>query len=440
MLSAEFDISDGLDKGNMSLWRFSVIALIALTIVFDAFDNQLLGLLAPAVSAEFGIERKAFAAVFAAGLIGVAVGAAIGGTLGDRLGRRWTLIGCVVLFGLPSVAIAFARNIEELSILRFVAGLGLGGLMPNALTLAAEYTPGRWRSPSVMLVVLCVPLGGILASLASVAFLDAMGWRQIFIIGGVVPLVFAVLLVFILPESPRFLLQRKGRCRQLERTLGKLGITLPPDAQIVDLAETPSTSRISTLFSTPLRHDSIVLFATFFCSMVAGYSIQSWLPDALAQIGLDATTRGLATSIFNLGGMVGILVGSGVIMKFGSRIPMLALSAFGVGCAILLTMADKLFAISPPLLYVILAIQSGLMATVQASTYSLAAYIYPSQIRATGMGISTGIGRIGAVVSSFTGAFAIDIGGGPGFFISISLAMLLAMICLSMVRRHIPSM
>ena len=212
-----------LDEGRWGGYQKLLVAGTALTIILDGLDNQLLGAAVPALMREWGQARRAFDPVLASGMVGMMVGGATGGFIGDRIGRRVALLGSVVAFGMLTVLIAFAGDVTTLGILRFLAGLGLGGAMPNAAALSSEYVPRRHRPFAVTLTVVCIPLGGTLAGLMGAQILPRYGWRVLFLVGGVVPLVLAAILWRVLPESPRYLARHRQRWPELASLLRRLG-------------------------------------------------------------------------------------------------------------------------------------------------------------------------------------------------------------------------
>lgn len=191
-----------LDQGPWNMRRKSVMLMVALAVVFDGFDTALLGLAVPMISAELQIDLGAFAFIFAMGLAGMSIGTVAGGILGDRIGRRRMVIASVLMFSIPTIAIAWSTGIETFALLRLLAGFGLGSLLPNGGALVAEFTPARWRSMAVMLTMMCIAVGSVIAGILSSGLLDLMGWRGLFVIGGMVPVGYALLLLYALPESP----------------------------------------------------------------------------------------------------------------------------------------------------------------------------------------------------------------------------------------------
>jgi len=205
------DVGVVLDEGRWSGYQKLLIFGTALTIILDGIDNQLLGNAIPSMMKDWTLTRGAFATALAAGPFGMMLGGVFGGMLGDRIGRRTALLSSVVAFALLTFAVATVNDVTLLSLFRFLCGLGLGGAMPNAAALASEYVPRRQRAFAVTLTIVCIPLGGTLAALMSAQVLPVYGWRALFILGGIIPIVLAIILFKVLPESPRYLASRRER-------------------------------------------------------------------------------------------------------------------------------------------------------------------------------------------------------------------------------------
>ena len=178
------DVGRLLDEGPWTGFQQWLVGLTALTIIFDGADNQLLGASLPMIMRDWGLAKAAFSPVLAAGFVGMLIGGAVAGVFGDRIGRKKALIASVVVFGLATSAIATAADVTMLGVLRFIAGLGLGGAVPNAAALASEFVPKRHRPIAVTLTIVCVPLGGTLAGLLAIRVLPVFGWRTLFLFGG----------------------------------------------------------------------------------------------------------------------------------------------------------------------------------------------------------------------------------------------------------------
>jgi AAHS family 4-hydroxybenzoate transporter-like MFS transporter len=302
------DVGRILDEGRWGRHQKLAVFLAALAIVFDGLDNQLLGIAVPAMMRDWAVGRVAFAPILAGGMVGMMIGGAVAGILGDRLGRRVALIGSVLLFSALTLAVAAANTLMALGVLRFLAGLGLGGALPNAAALASEFVRRRHRPLAVTLTIVCVPLGGTLGALLGGRLLPIVGWRRLFAIGGVLPLLVALVLFRILPESPRYLARHPSRWPELARLLQRMGHAAPAGSTFTDSTEA-SVSRVSlsTLFAADLRRDTVAVWGAFFSCLLAVYLGFNWIPSMLAGSGLGfgIVSNGLAA--FNLGGVAGAI-------------------------------------------------------------------------------------------------------------------------------------
>jgi AAHS family 4-hydroxybenzoate transporter-like MFS transporter len=434
------DLASVLDEGRWSLYQKLLVAGTALAIVLDGMDNQLLGNVIPALMKEWSLPRAAFTAVLAFGPLGMMVGGAVGGMLGDRLGRRTALLSSVLAFAVPTLAIAAVDGLKVLGVLRFLAGLGLGGAMPNAAALASEYVPRRQRPFAVTLTIVCIPLGGTLAALLAREVLPHYGWRALFVAGGLIPLVIAIVLFTLLPESPQYLATRRKRWPELVGLLRRLGHDVNADATFINstAAVHTVTSRASLreLFAPALRRDTLGLFGAFFFCLLANYVGFNWIVAMLIGAGFAQADASNALAAFNFGGVAGAVLGALVIQRLGSRVTLLGMSALAIASALAMA-AMPLHPPMTPTLIAMFALTGGLLNAVQTTMYALAAYVYPTEIRGTGVGTAVAVGRIGNVVASYVGAFALDTGGAPALFTSWALSMAFVLGSLALVRRHI---
>jgi AAHS family 4-hydroxybenzoate transporter-like MFS transporter len=435
------DVGKLLDAGSWTGYQKWLVFLVAMTIVFDGIDNQLLGIVIPTVMGEWGVPRSAFSWVVSLGYLGMMVGGMVAGLVGDRLGRRTALLGSMWVFGVLTVAAAFVNSTEALGALRFLAGIGLGGAMPNAAALAAEYVPVRMRPIAVTVTIVCVPLGGTLAGLLGIRFLPTLGWRNLFIIGGIVPLVAAAALRFMLPESPQFLARHRSRWVELVGVMRRMGHSLAEGSTFVDpsAGRTVQKASVGTLFTTEFRRDTIALWGAFFSCLLAVYLGFSWLTTLLTAAGFDPATANTGITAFNLGGVVGALLGGAVISRLGSKAAMLAMTAVAIVGASGLALMEISPAASLMAIMAMLTLTGSMINGVQTTMYALAAHVYPTSVRATGVGTAVAFGRIGAVMTGFIGTWAVDLGGTHAFFSVIAGMMVVTFISLSLVGRHVPA-
>lgn len=394
-----------IDEGRWTSFQTMTVGLCALVTILDGFDTQAIAYVAPVLAKSWGLGPSAFGPVFSAGLVGMMVGALGLGPVADRFGRKLAIIVSVALMGVFSLATMAATSVESLIVLRFLTGLGLGGAMPNVIALSAEYTPARWRSTAVGIMFCGFPFGAVLGGLLAAQIIPAYGWEAIFLIGGVAPLLLILLLVPLLPESVRFLAARRGS----EEKVGLLIRRAVPDKSF------PTTTRFATtqqtvgadravaraeLFGADRISATLMLWTAFFMNLLMYYFLINWLPLTLQQAGIALSQAILFTALLNAGGIVGTVVLARVIDRSGS---------FKILWAVLLAAAVAIAAVG------YLGSQGGIaLAAVvfvagfcvngaQNNMNALAAGLYSTPVRATGVGMALGIGRIGSILGPVVG-------------------------------------
>ncbi len=395
-----------------------ILVLCGLAIILDGFDNQLLGIVIPALGEEFGQTRAAFVPVAAASLLAMSIGTILIGIAGDRIGRRPALIGSVFLFGVGTLASAFADGLFLFGSLRALAALGLGGAMPNATALLAEYASARHRSLMVTVGIVCVPVGGVIAGLLAAYILPSHGWRMLLGLGGVLPLAAALLMLAWLPEAPNFRARAKGAIAD-------------QDAR----RPLPRALPLAGIFAPGMRRDALSLWTAFFFCLLAVYAVFSWMTTLLVQEGFGIAVASSGLAAFNFGGVFGALVGATTMDRFGSRRPM---TSAAVGGAIFSGLSAVVIispCATPFLIIAALAVQGMFVTALQIMLFALAAGIYGDDDRTTGVGAALGVGRLGAVVSALAGSLALGFGSAV-FMALIAAAMCLSALALAVLRRH----
>lgn len=432
------DIGQVLDTGPWTSMQRVVVMLAAISLVLDGFDGQLIGFAIPVIIREWNVTREAFSGVVAAGLVGMTIGAAAAGLLGDRFGRRLAILGSVVVFGAGTMAIGLANDLTSLGACRFLAGLGIGGCMPAATTMAAEYTPARLRTMAVTITIICSPLGGMMAGLFAAEVLPGLGWRALFLIGGVPSLIGAAILYFVLPESPRWLARHPGRWPDLAKLLGRMERPAPADAVFVDAAEQKVEHRagVAALFQEGRAASTLALWAAFFLGLLTLYTAFSWLPTLLTVQGYSVTVASRGLTAYNLGGVFGALTCAVAIGRFGSRWPLI-LSAAGAAATAFWLRAG--FETMPEQTLILgLGLHGVFVNAFVSPAFAVCAYVYSTKVRATGTAAALSVGRLGAILSAFTGASVISLGGGEAVFGMVALAMAGCAVALMLLPRHIP--
>ena len=429
-----------LDESSWSTYQKLVTALAAIAIIFDGFDIQILGFAIPSLVREWHVARIQFGPVLAVGLAGMALGGPVAGYFGDRFGRRNALIGCVSTFGFATVATAFVHGFFGLTLLRLITGMGTGGALPNVSALTAEFAPLRRRPTAVKLTILCLPLGGMLGGSLAAYVLPRFGWRGLYAIGGGLPLLFAIVMLIALPESPRFLARHAQQWPRLISLLARMGHSLPLGTTFEEPVERGESDRgsLRALFASGLGRDTVGLWIAFFFCLGSIYLVFGWLPAMLTARGLNVSIASSGLAIYNFGGVLGILIWAMLVPILGSRGPLLSGALACAASALALLLVPIQAHGDHWLLIVCLGINGLLANAVQTSMYALAAHVYPTSIRATGVAYSATLGRAGGLVSSLLGSYVIQ--AGPArYWEVLAVAMVFSAAGLAYVRSHYPA-
>jgi AAHS family 4-hydroxybenzoate transporter-like MFS transporter len=406
-----------------------LVFLTALTIIFDGLDNQLIGITLPAIMRDWNVARSAFAPVVSLGYLGMMIGGVLAGYSGDRLGRRSALLGSILVFGAATLSAPLTHDVGMLAVLRLIAGMGLGGAMPNATALAAEYVPRHKRALAITLTIVCVPVGGVLGGLMAVPVLPAFGWHGMFVIGGSLPIVLALVLTQLLPESPRFLENaRAGGASAFAKATA--------DRKAVPY-ETARSSPFASLFHGEFLISTLGLWTAFVGNSIAVYLAYSWLPSILSSAGLGSAVASSGLTAFNLGGVAGSIAGAFLINRFGSRMAILGMGAGSLTGALVLSRMAITAGSSVPVLIAMLAATGWFINAVQVALFALAAHVYPTPMRATGVGMALTLGRSGAILSGYMGPWALAYGGSAAFFGLMAAFLCVTLVGPALVRRHI---
>ena len=437
--SPAIDVGVVIDQGSWTLYQKALTVLAAIAVLFDGFDIQILGFAIPSIIREWHVTRGDLAPVLAIGLCGMALGSPFAGYCGDRFGRRTTLIGCVALFGAATVATAFSRGLIELAVLRFITGMGAGGALPNAGALAAEFAPMRRRPAAVTFTIVCVPLGGMIGGLAAAWILPALGWHALYVLGGTAPLVLAAILLWALPESPRYLARHPHRWNELSRLLNRMGHAVTAGSAFEDASERRAEreSVAGAILGAGCLRDTLGLWLAFFACLNAVYLVFGWLPAMLTAQGLDVAASSSGLAAYNFGGVLGVLIWALAVAAVGSRLPMLLGALGGAASALALLSIQVRPGTGAALLIAGLGLHGLFVNAVQTNIYALGAHVYPTQVRASGVAAAAAVGRLGAVLSSITGAAIIQAGSAT-YLKVLAFSMVCTLLGLAAVRKHIP--
>lgn len=400
------DVQEVINAHPLSSFQKRVIFLCFLVVAIDGFDTAATGFIAPALKAQWGATPAELAPLFAAGLFGLMAGAFVFGPLADRFGRKPVLAITTVFFGLATLASAFAPDIQTLTALRFVTGLGLGGAMPAAITLTAELCPEQRRSSLVTLMFCGFTIGSASAGLAASSIVATFGWPGLLVVGGMLPILLAPLLFAMLPESPRYLATRGA-------SPARVAAILKPMAPRVDFTGVSFTrpvkapgSPVSQLFKDGLGLGTLLIWTTFFMSLLVFYLLSSWLPLLITTAGFSMANASLMGATLATGGTVGAILIGRLMDRFEPH-KVLA-GAYLIAGFFVILLGN---AVSQPWLLVLAIFGAGFgVAGAQVGVNALAAGFYPTTSRATGVSWANAVGRTGSVLGSMVGGVLLSLG------------------------------
>lgn len=397
MQESKLLINDIIESNPIGRFQKLIMLFCGLVVVFDGFDVLAIAFAAPALSAELQIPKGDLAFIFSSGLIGMMIGALVLGPFGDKYGRRWAIILSVFTFGLFTLLTGYAESYNELLLLRFLTGLGLGGAIPNVIALMTEYVSNKTRNVVLAIIFMGIPLGGIAGGLLASEIIPAYGWPSLFFLGGWMPLLLAPILFFWLPESPRFLIaQNKDNDELLRKIARKIECNkpIPENSIFIHCTETQKHFPVKALFMDGYARDTLLLWVVFFLNLMVVYFLYSWIPTLLVNSGYELSQASKPVVALNIGGALGPFVFSWLIQKWGSRLVLAG--CFLLGALSMMILGQVSSSID---LIIILAFFAGFFIVGgQISLNSLSSYIYPTSIRSTGVGWANGIGRIGAII------------------------------------------
>jgi len=417
------DVTEIIDEQKTGVFHVRIVVLCFLMLFLDGIDNLGIAYVAPALSAAWALGKGALGPVFTAGVAGVAIGALVTGPIADRFGRRPTMIFTVIYFGVLTLAVTQATNLTELLVLRFFAGLGLGSLVPMAVVISSEFAPRRTRARLVTIASSGYAIGAASGGLLAAQIIPHYGWQGMFYIGGVLPVALAAAMWVWLPESVRLLALRPGTAGQIVTTLRRINpaLSFPPDVEFT-LAREKVASRPAgadaggqipvigpalgfvTNYLVPLFTDrraviTLLLWFIFFCNTTVLNLLNQWLPTLVTTTGLPQGESLRIASTLQFGGMVGVISMGILADRFGFfRVLATAFLTAGVFVGLVGSVGA-----TAPLLVATIAIGGFCVIGCQITDAAMAATLYPTDIRATGVNWAHGVARVFSVVGPYFG-------------------------------------
>ena len=401
MQSNKININTLIDEAKFTPFHWGVLFWCLMIIIFDGYDLVIYGVALPLLMQEWALSAVQAGLLASTALFGMMFGAMTFGTLSDKLGRKKTIMICVAIFSGFTFLGAFASNPVEFGILRFLAGLGIGGVMPNVVALMTEYAPTRIRSTLVALMFSGYAIGGMTSALLGAWLVPQFGWKIMFYIA-IIPLVALPLIWKFLPESLMYLTNKK-EIEQTRTIVKKISPShqLNGDTEFVLNEVTKGDEApVKALFQQGRMFSTFMFWIAFFMCLLMVYALGSWLPKLMIQAGYSLGASMIFLFALNIGGMIGAIGGGALADRF--HIKKVVTIMFICGAAALILLGFN----SPQIvLYTLIAVAGAATIGSQILLYTFVAQYYPSTVRSTGMGWASGIGRIGAIVGPvLTGA------------------------------------
>lgn len=391
------DVSRLVDEAKVGPFHTMIIAICAILLIVDGYDVFIYGVVLPELMKQWQLTAPQAGSLASWALFGMMGGALLFGPLGDRIGRKRTIALCFGLFSVSTFCNGFAATPTEFGIFRFLAGLGCGGLMPNAVALTNEYAPKRLRSTLVAVMFSGYAVGGMVAAGIGIFMLPRFGWHAMFF-AAAAPLVLLPLLLRALPESVGFLI-RSGREEQARAVLTRLVPgNAPTTGKLVYQNAGSTSASVAELFRHNRTLGTLAMWLCFFCCLLMVYALGSWLPQLMRSAGYSLGSSLSFLLALNFGGMLGAICGGRIADRFGLPRVVIAYFALGALCIALLGTNPAM-----PVLYLLIFIAGAGTTGTQILLYASVAEFYNLSVRSTGLGWASGMGRVGAIVGPMLG-------------------------------------
>ena len=391
----QIDVHELSDKAAFNGFHRLVLAWCALIIIFDGYDLAVVGIALPSIMKDMGVDAASAGFMVSAALFGMMFGNIFFGTLADKIGRRHVIVICLALFSLFTAAAGFARDPITFSISRFIAGVGIGGVMPIVVAQMTEYSPLRIRSTLVTLMYSGYSIGGMLAALLGKGLIETYGWPSVFVAAGL-PVILIPFLLKSFPESMPFLV-KQGRIDELKRTVSRLEPSYRPEAG--DQFALPAEDKAD---NAPVRHlfqegrglSTVMFWIAFLMCLFMVYGLSSWLTKLMASAGYSLGSALTFVLVLNFGAIVGAIGGGWLADRFRIKY---VLAGMYLLAAVSITLLG--FKVPTGVLFLLIGLAGASTIGTQIVSLAYTGQFYPMAIRSTGIGWALGIGRVGAIMA-----------------------------------------
>jgi AAHS family 4-hydroxybenzoate transporter-like MFS transporter len=398
---AYVNVAQLIDRSRLHSAQVLVLVLCGLCMVMDGFDVQAMGYVAPAIINEWHVAKPALGPIFGAGLFGIMLGSLGLSIVADKIGRRPVLIGAMTFLAISMIAAAQATTLDYLLVLRFISGLAMGAIIPNAMAMAGEFSPLQYRVTLMMIASCGFVIGGAMGGFIAAGLIPAFGWQSVFYVGAIAPLLVAGLIIVAMPESLQFQASRGKDLKKVRAYLNRIApeANIDADTQFLTPDRRGNSSPVVDLFRGGLATGTVLLWIINFMNLLCAYFLANWLPVVMSGAGHSTSQAVLAGTMLWVGGVIGNLLlgwlvdrrGFGLVLSLTFLVAAIAIASIGQVAGSLAVV----FIVIGVAGFCVLGAQSGLNAL--GPTY------YPVSMRSTGTGWASGIGRIGSIVGPVVG-------------------------------------
>lgn len=405
----EVELQTFIDQNKFSIYQWMIFAICFLVALLDGYDTVAIGYIAPSLIDEWGVARPDLASAMSAGLFGIAIGALAFGPIADKVGRKIMLVISILVFGIGTLFSAYTHSLEQLTILRFITGIGLGAAMPNAVTLLSEFCPSEKKFMLVNTMFCGFPVGAASGGFLAAWLIPNFGWQSVLIFGGVTPIILSIIMILYMPESVRYAINKNLRTNKINSILQKISPTANQYSRFYvqehNALNNSQKSGVKVILSKHYIVGSILLWLTYFMGLVIFYGVSNWMPTLFVAADIDASLAAVVTGLFALGGL-GAIINGWLMDRYN---PNLLIMFFYAITALAVSIIGYSVNLNTAILVVIILVAGVVMNTAQSSLPSFAANFYPTDGRSTGVSWMLGIGRFGGILGAYLVALLIKL-------------------------------
>ncbi len=435
MAANTVSVNDVIDQAKFTKFHLSIVLWCLFIVLFDGYDLAINGVVLPLLMQEWGMSAVEAGMLASTALAGMMFGAMLFGMLADKIGRKKVILICVTLFSAFTFLGGFTTTPTEFGILRFIAGLGIGGVLPNLVALTSEYAPKRLKSTLVTTMFSGYAVGGIMAALCGTWFTPSFGWEIMFFIAGI-PLLFVPLFWKFLPESLTFLVkeQKMNEARHFIKRVEPTADVRADTELVLATGDQTQSASVKALFTENRTMGTFLFWIAFFMCLLMLYALGSWLPKLMMAAGYSLGSSLMFLLALNIGAVIGTISGGILADRFDFKPVLISMLTVGV-----LSLVGLGFNSPTPVIYLLVSLAGASSIGTSILLYSYVAQYYPVAVRSTGIGWASAVGRTGAIVGPIVIGMLLGMELPHKWnFIAVAMPGIIGIIAISMIRQPQP--